>query len=127
MTFIPCNIMNIKRAILTAILLWVLIFFEVSILMFGLKLQGTIYYAIHFVLLVLLVSISALIYFRKVKGNLTEGLVLGVIYVIVGVILDAIVTVPLFIKDYSFFIQWDLLLGLLEIIIISTIIGLTRK
>lgn len=119
--------MNIKRAILTGILLWVLIFFEVSILMFGLKLQGAIYYTIHFVLLLLLVIISALIYFRKVKGSLTEGLVLGVIYVIVGVILDAIITVPLFIKDYSFFIQWDLLFGLLETVLITTIIGLTRK
>lgn len=95
--------------------------------MFGLKLQRAVYYAIHFILLLLLVIISASIYFRKVKGSLTEGLVLGVIYVIVGVILDAIITIPLFIKEYSFFIQWDLLLGLLETIVAATSVGLIKK
>jgi len=119
--------MKLTRAILTGILLWVLIFFEVSILMFGLKLQGYLYYIIHFILLILLVAIASILYFKKVKGSLTEGLVLGVIYIIIGVILDAIITVPLFIKDYSFFIQWNLLVGLLETIAITTIIGVVKK
>lgn len=122
--------MNIKRAISTAVLLWVLIFFEVSILMFGLGLEGTTYYMVHYLLLILLIAISAHLYFKgkKIKANLTEGLKLGITYVIVGVILDAVITVPLFIKDYfSFFLDLKLVVGLLITIIVATISGIVKR
>jgi len=119
--------MKIKIAILTGVLLWVLIFFEVSLLMFGLKLQGTLYYTIHYILLVLLIAIPALVYFKKAKGNFTEGLLLGIVFIIIGMILDFIITIPLFIKDYSFLIRWDILVGSLEILVVTTIVGMFRK
>lgn len=121
--------MNWKRGILTGILFWVLIFFEVSILMFGFSLQaGTLYYIIHFIVLILLVLISALIYFQKAKPGWKQGLFLGIIYIIVGIILDSIITIPLFMKlDYSFLIRSDILIGYIETIVLCVIFGAIRK
>ena len=121
--------MKLKRAALTGILLWVLIFFEVSILMFGFKLEGTGYYVAHYVLLIALVTISAFIYFKnkEIKPGLKEGFILGVIYVIVGIILDLIITIPLFVKDYVAFYNIWLLIGLVETIVVASIIGLIKK
>ena len=121
--------MNLKRAILLGALGWVLIFFEVSILMFGLKLAppAASYYALHYVLAAAIIAAASLLYFRKAKAGAKEGLVLGVIFAVVGVILDSIITVPLFVKDYSFFLRADILIGLLEGIAIATIIGAVKK
>ncbi len=121
--------MNLKRAILTGALLWVLIFFEISILMFGLGLEGITINIVNYIVLIALASISAIIYFKgkNIKAGLKEGFILGVFYVIVGVILDAIITVPLFVKDYSFFIDIFLIIGLIETIVITSIIGLIKK
>lgn len=121
--------MKITRAILCGILLWVLIFFEVSILMFGLKMQaGTFYYIIHYILSFLLIAISALVYFKgKVKKGAVQGVLLGIIFVVVGAILDAIITVPLFIKSYSFFNDFYLWLGYLETVVVSVIAGALKK
>lgn len=121
--------MNFKRALLSGALLWVLIFFEVSILMFGFKLTGNSYYITHYILLIFLTTIATLVYFRgkKAKAGLKEGALLGLTFVIVGIILDAVITIPLFIKDYSFFLDIKLILSYLEGIIITSIIGYIRK
>ena len=119
--------MNLKRAILTGILLWVLIFFEVSILMFGFSLDGATLYMVHYIIMIFFVSIIGWTYFKKVKPSLKEGFILGVIYVVVGTILDLIITIPLFVKDYgAFFNNW-LILGLLETIAIASIYGAVKK
>jgi hypothetical protein len=124
--------MNLKRAILVSALLWVLIFFEVSILMFGFGFQGTeiVYYVIHYILLAVLITLSTLIYFKgkKVKSNAKEGFILGIIFVVVGAILDAAITVPLFIKNYaSFFLNWDLIAGLVLTLGLTALIGKLKK
>ena len=121
--------MNLKRAVLTGALLWILIFFEVSVLMFGLVLENSTLYIVHYLLLILLVGISAYVYFKgkKIRKGFYEGFLLGIVFVIVGLILDLIITVPLFVKDYgAFFSSW-LLLGLLEVIIITSIYGSLKK
>jgi len=63
--------MNWKRAVSCGALLWVLIFFEVSILMFGFKFDSTnsYYYLAHYPLAVILIAIASLIYFRKAKAG----------------------------------------------------------
>jgi len=121
--------MKILRAILTGILFWVLIFFEVSILMFGLKLTlGVLYYIIHFIILFFLVAIVSLIYFRKAKSGIGQGFILGIIFVVVGVILDSIITIPLFMQmDYNFLIREDILVGYFETIIVACLIGVAKK
>ena len=122
--------MNWKRAILFGALIWVLIFFEVSILMFGLKMQsGLNYYLLHYISVGIIVLIVAFLYFKgKVKGGFKEGLLVGVIFAITGIVLDSIITIPLFMNfDYSFFLDIYLLIGILEGVIITTIIGSVKK
>ncbi len=122
--------MKLKRAAMCGVLLWVLIFFEVSILMFGLNIQAPsrTYYLVHLPLLFILGVISSLVYFKgKVKGGAKNGLILGIIFVIIGMILDGIITVPLFVKDYSFFLKIEMLIGYLIILITTTIVGSLKK
>ena len=121
--------MDLKRAIWTGVLLWVLIFFEVSVLMFGIGLEGVGYAIAHHIILLGLVTVAAIIYFgpKKIRADLGEGLLLGVIYIIVGVILDLVITVPLFVKDYSVFFNTALMIGLVETIVVAGLIGAIRK
>ena len=125
-----------KRVVMTGIALWVLIFFEVSILMFGFNLQtgNPNYYFIHALLLTAFIIVLSLIYFKekKVKKGLVEGIVLGIVFVVVGVILDSVITIPLFIiprgGSYTgFLFSPEMLLSYLGIIILSGIIGLIKK
>ena len=124
--------MNIKRAILTGMLLWVLIFFEVSILLFGFKLEQktTIFYISHYILLVILVIISSIVYFkaRKIKPNFKEGVLLGVIFIITGAVLDSIITIPLFLNmNYSFLISLEMLGSDVLVVVVSGVVGLVKK
>ena len=121
--------MNILRGVLTGILLWVLIFFEVSILKFGFKLAGQLYYFVHYLLLIILIWISASAYFkgRRIKSDAKNGLILGILFVVIGVILDAIITIPLFVKSYAFFLDPYLLAGLIETIVISVIVSALKR
>ena len=99
--------MNLKRAILTGVLLWVLIFFEISVLMFGFNLETPEINYVHYVLSIFIVGFVTSYYLRGrgVKKGWQEGLLFGVVLVVVGIILDAIITVPLFIRSYSFFLN----------------------
>jgi uncharacterized membrane protein len=84
--------------------------------------------------LAVLTYISVLFYFKgkKIKRNAREGLSLGLILVITGVILDAIITIPLWIipqgGSYSSFLSDPYLIaGLIEVVIISIITGSVKK
>lgn len=126
--------MNFKRAALFGALLWVLIFFEVSILMFGFKLQtGTTYYIIHYILLAILTIICAALYFKaKVEKGFAPSFLASIIFLITGIILDSIITIPLFIipgggSYSSFFLNTYMLLGFLETLILVTLVGMLKK
>lgn len=119
--------MKIKRAILTGALLWVLIFFEVSILMFGFKLAGINYYLVHYLLAAVLTTICAMIYFNKNKATAKTGFILGIIFLITGIILDVAITIPLFIKSYAFFANPLLWLGYAEGVLVVTLVGFIEK
>lgn len=115
--------MNYSRAIWTGIVLWVLIFFEVSILMFGFKLEGISYSIVHYIFLVIFVLTMSYVYFRKVKANFKEGLLLGLVFTLTGIILDAVITVPLFVHDYSAFLTLEMLFTYIGGIILTSIYG----
>lgn len=127
--------MRILRAGLIGIVLWALIFFEVSILMFGLKLtEGVIYYTIHYILLVLITLLGAFWYFRKPKlrGGFLHGLLVGLVFVITGIILDSILTIPLWIipqggSYLGFLLDSYLLIGELIVIVVSGVVGGLRR
>jgi hypothetical protein len=122
--------MKFIRAVLMGALLWVLIFFEVCILMFGFKLQAPnmSYYVLHYFLVILLTLLVSFIYFRKAKAGVLEGLYVGVIFIIVGIVLDSIITIPLFMEmDYSFLISVEMLISWLIGLVVNVIVGGVKK
>ena len=46
---------------------------------------------------------------------------------VVFLILDAVITVPLFVKDYSFFADIGMLIGYLETVVLAAIVGAIKK
>ena len=124
--------MRLLRAIGIGALLWALIFFEVSILMFGFGLNAPspVYYTLHFIFASMFVIVLSLFYFspRKIRKGFLQGLLAGVVFVVVGIILDAIITVPLFMKfDYSFLIRVDIGLVQLWGILVCGLVGMIKK
>ena len=118
--------MKLLRGILIGALLWVLIFVEWSIIIFTpiLKDLGNYQYIIHFLVLIPIVIFGANYYYKsKDKVN---GFLLGAVMLLAGVILDAIITVPLFtmpqgVNHMAFFFNPLMLLGFVEFILITGI------
>ncbi len=128
--------MKLLKAIGLGIVLWVLIFFEVSILMFGFKLNppSMNYYLIHYLFLAIISIVLTLIYFsgKKTKGGFFNGILIGIIFIVIGIILDAIITIPLFIipnggNYQSFLLDYYMLIGYLIIIVLPGIVGIVKK
>ncbi len=124
---IPNKNMNLKRAIWTGAFSWVLVFFEVSILMFGFGIENTDTSIAHYILFAIAILIPVLVYFKKAKANALEGLYLCLVYLAVSLVLDAIITIPLFIKDYSFLLNPYHLIGFAESLIIAILVGAIKK
>lgn len=116
--------LNWKPVVGLGILLWLLIFVEISVVMFMPVLAGmeTVQKVIHLALLPVLVLICGRIYFRKrkVKSAVRVGLFTGIVWLIIGTILDLIVTVPLF-SGFELFMQWNLWLGYLEVLVFTIV------
>ena len=122
--------MNWKRAVSCGALLWVLIFFEVSILMFGFKFDSTnsYYYLAHYPLAVILIAIASLIYFRKAKAGFGQGFLVGITFIVTGIFLDSVITMPLFMRSsYSFLIRSDILIGYLLTLIVTGVVGAVKR
>jgi amino acid transporter len=120
--------LNLGRATILGILLWVLIFVELSVLMFS-GLSNLIQKIIHFALLLVFALICGKIYFnKKNEDGWKEGFLLGVWMIIIGSVLDLLITIPFFVKSYeTFYFQWSLWLGFVEVIILTTISGMIFK
>ncbi len=117
-----------------SILLWVLIFVEISILIFlpWLKDHPSAVKIIHLPILAVLVFLCARAYFKAVAPSAKEGFLLGIYFLIIGTILDAIITIPLFIKQgtmtlgdayISFYGDIMLWVGYLVLIVVATKTG----
>ena len=128
--------MKLLKAIGLGIVLWVLIFFEVSILMFGFKLtSGISYYIIHYLFLAIISIVLTLIYFsgkKKTRGGFFRGLLVGIIFIVIGIILDAVITIPLWIISQggsyqSFFLNYYMLIGYLIVIVLAGIVGAVKR
>lgn len=118
--------MNIKRAVGFGAMLWILIFVLLSILLFLPFLEGRTL-AVHVIFWIFLIPIVLLLakwYFKADPPTMKKGFFLGIIGVIVGIILDLIITVPLFIKSYDvFFTDWMLWFSLVEVVVLTTFAG----
>ncbi len=121
--------MDFKRAIWTGAISWVLVFFEVSVLMFGFGITNTDVSIVHYILFPITILIPALIYFNKpkIKTGAKQGLYLCLIFFAVSLVLDSIITIPLFVKDYAFLLNPYHLIGLAESLIVTIIVSVTVK
>ena len=118
--------MNYKRALIFSLLLWVIIFVVISILIFlpVLKDNEMAMQVVYWVLLVPIVLLLAKWYFKGDAPTTKKGLFLGVFALLVGTVLDLIITVPLFIKSYSeFYLDWKMWVGFAMVIILTTFAG----
>ena len=127
-----CN--NWKKATLLGILLWVLIFVEITILIFlpWLKDHPMAVKIIHLPILAVLVFLCARAYFKVVAPSAKEGFLLSIYFLIIVTILDAVITVPLFIKQSyatygeayaAFYGDIMMLVGYLVLILVGTLVG----
>lgn len=112
------------------ILFWIVIFVEISVTMIGLKFGSTTTYIIHYILMIPLGVLIGWLYYKS--RDKINGFLLGLFMVLVGIILDMIITVPLFIipaggNYLSYFTELYLIIGLIEGIIVVGIYDLVRK
>jgi len=119
--------MRLLRAILLGILLWILIFVEWMIMMFIPELQGQFYlqWLIHLVLLLPLTILVARIYY--IKKDRLNGLLLGLIFIIIGTILDLIITAPFFTGYGPYYSNILLWFGFLEVLVVSWVVGIFSR
>jgi uncharacterized membrane protein YbhN (UPF0104 family) len=75
----------------------------------------------------ILTIIVAFIYFNKVIPSALEGFKASIIMLITGIILDCIITIPLFVHDWNFFFDKFLLFGYLENILLIIFMGYILK
>lgn len=110
-----------KKLLLFGLLWWVLIFVEVSIIGFtpGFATMGDNGFtllpmgiAIHFFLLAIFSAVLGKLYFSKKPFASQNALVAAATIVLIGLLLDALITVPFFVKSYSvYFSKWTLWTG----------------
>ena len=110
-----------KTKITYGILWWIIIFVEVSILGFipffatmenNQIMFNTKGYIIHFIFIALLALGLARTYYKNNRSGWRQGVALALVITAVSFLLDAIVTVPLFVKDYGmFYSSWSLWLS----------------
>ena len=116
------------NAIKYGAILWGMIFIEWSIIIFApvLKNLGQWQFALHYIVLIPMALLAASKYYKKDKK--VNGFLLGVVFLVTGIVLDAIITVPLFIGgDYSFFTETLMLVGFAEMILVVGLYSLLKK
>ena len=118
--------MNYKRAFATGIMLWVFIFMAISILMFvPILLDKTLtQFIIFWILLIPAVLLLGKWYFKMDAPSLKKGFILGIILLFTVIVLDVIITVPLFVKSYTvFFRDWMIYVEYSEILLLCIYAG----
>ncbi len=118
--------MNFKRALGYAILLWVIIFAVISILMFlpWFKDSSLRVNIVWYILAIPVILLWAKAYFKMDAPTTKKGFLLGVVALVVVIILDMVITVPLFVGDYAlYFGDWLLYIGFVELLLLTTYAG----
>lgn len=120
--------MNIFRAFVFGLSLWTLLFAEIVIFNFGFKTVPVyVYYIIHFILLSLFTLLTSLSHFWKtdLKSSF-HGLFVGLIFIIVIILFDTLLSIPLITKDFNFLIRIDRIITYIVIILLTYIVGIIK-
>ena len=108
------------KGVLMGLLLWVAGFIAGSIVMImaGMDMIGIV---MIFVMPVI-AALIAMWYLKKNPG-MSEGLKLGLIWIIISAVLDMLVLVLAFGNGFSYFASWTVLVGYAEMLIVPVLIG----
>ncbi len=122
--------MNCKRQIKFGVMLWILVFVIYSIILFLPFLQGQelLQSVIFWVINIPVVLFLSKWFFKEVKPTWKRGLQLGICAIIIGTVLDLLITqlfIPGTYQDFlkEFYGNWMLYVGFLEVIVITTLAG----
>ena len=115
--------MKILRAVTIASLLWIIMTLEITLLKKYSITPGDYFYIIHYFTLATTTLILSLIYFRKreVKKGVKQGINLGIIIILTTIILDYAIIYQEKINNLYTITSY------LEILILTTVIGIIRK
>lgn len=118
--------MKLQRSIMFGAALWIAAFVVISIVMFvpWFKESTLRVMAIWWILEIPVVLLLAKWYFKADPPTVKKGVLLGIVGFVVSMVLDAIITVPLFVKSYAaFYGSWQLWVGLVEILVLCVLAG----
>lgn len=109
---------NWKSATMWAVISWVLVFVVISVIMFMPALIGKdmAQKALELIAIPIIVFFAAHMALKEEKSKSSDGIILGIYFIIVATALDLLITIPLFVKSYDFFSQWNLWAGYIETI-----------
>lgn len=121
--------MRIKGAVFIGALLWGLLLFESLIIKNFVEIRiPNISNYIHYVIIILLILLTGLIYFRKKEAGPLNGLYLGFIFIFVSIILDSVITIPLFeYLQYLLLISIEKLIFYAITLVVCTIVGFLKE
>ncbi|MCB0497424.1 MAG: DUF5367 family protein [Cyclobacteriaceae bacterium] len=113
--------MKISRAIISGALIWILVFLLFTLMSFVPVLKDSEFQQnlVLYVFLVPIVMLGASFYYKKGYG--TNGFILGLVMAAVGLVLDAVITVPYVIIPHggsyaSFYLNIFLLITAIEFV-----------
>jgi len=116
--------MNWLKAIGYGVILFAIMFLVGSIAMFGLKLSGDVFSWVMLIAGIIVLWILAQQY--KIK-DLSEGIQVGLAWLVVDVILEYLVVVQMFNKGNLSFYGWSVLLGYALVVIVPALYGQLKK
>lgn len=125
--------LNLKRAVVSAVVFYAMMFLLASVYMFVLGLAGDIFGAAMIVTDVVLIALLAkYYYFKPMNKNYVkpmDGLLFGIAVAVISVIIEIPVMVYGFAKDmgWMYFASWHIMLGYLLVALIPAAIAYMKK
>jgi hypothetical protein len=123
--------LDTKKAIISGVIFYAMIFLATSIIMFVLGImEGIVFHTLTWIVIALTTYFLASKYYfiKKVKEPVKEGLLYGIAVAVVSTLFDIPVMVYGFASDVgiAWFYQWELWFGSLVVIAVSIYVA-TRK
>ena len=124
--------MNLKRAIIAGVIVWILlIIFYVASYSFHIIKNAELQANMILCLALIPCARAGAQYYYK-KGNQTNGFLLGVVMVFIAIVLDSLITVPVFIipaggSHISFFSDPAFWIIAIEYLVVVTVFSFVRK
>ena len=125
--------MNIKKAVISALVVYAVLFLVASVIMFSLGVtDDTVFGSIMVVISSVTVFLVVKEYYfkgMKFKNPLKEGLMLGIAMTVLAVLIDVVVMVYGFASDvgWGYFMSWHLVLGYLLGVVIPVLVAYRMK